>query len=141
MAFINMRGVTFSVFQPNITIKFHSNNVIVTKMYVQVNFSKYPSNIRQICVTLYNNNLTRLTYRNGTIIPLLRSPMNRPVIEGWFQNVKSIHVRLCNTSNGLPPQRFRFAVIGCYTSLATYIVPGFSQSVTTAPCKFYCIEN
>ncbi|CAF4275432.1 unnamed protein product, partial [Rotaria sp. Silwood2] len=142
-AYINMKGVTFPVFQPNITIKFLSNNAIVTKMYAQVEYLTYTSNIRQICVTLYNNNSTQLTYPNGTLVPLLKSPIDNPVIEGWFEGVNSIHVQLCDTNDGLPPKRFRFAVIGCYASQVTYILPRsteFSKQLTTTP-PLFCLND
>ncbi|CAF4894723.1 unnamed protein product [Rotaria sp. Silwood1] len=142
-AYVNMKGVTFPVSQPNITIKFLSNNIIVTKMYAQVDYLTYTSNIRQICVTLYNNNSTQLTYPNGTLVPLLKSPMNNPVIEGWFEGVNSIRVHLCDTNDGLPPKRFRFAVIGCYVSHVTYILPPsteFSKQLTTTP-PLFCLND
>jgi hypothetical protein len=121
-AYINMKGVTFNVFHPNITIKFRSNDVIVSKMYAQVDVPSYVSNVRQICVTLYNANSTQLTYPNGTIVHQLKSSENEPIIQGWFEGVKSMRVQLCNTTDGKPPQRFRFAVVGCYTSRPTYIL-------------------
>ncbi|CAF0925338.1 unnamed protein product [Rotaria sordida] len=136
------RGVTFPVSQPNITIKFLSD-VIVTKMYTQVHYLTHTSNIRQICVTLYNNNSTPLTYPNGTVVPLLKSPLDNPVIEGWFEGVNSMRVQLCDTNDGLPPKRFRFGVFGCYSSQVTYILlspteyPG--QQTTTPP--LFCLND
>jgi hypothetical protein len=139
-AFLDMRGVSFPVVQPNVTIKFFSSDVIISKMYAQVNYSTYPSNIAQICVTLYNSNSTRLTYANGTTVPQLRSPANNPTIEGWFEGVKSMRVQLCNTTDVKEPTRFRFAVVGCYASRATFIMRTSSQyaqeSTTPAPRRF-----
>lgn len=141
-ALVNMTGVSFPVVQPNVTIKFFSSDVIVSKIYAQVNYSTYPSNVAQICVTLFNSNSTRLTYANGATVPQLRSPANDPTIEGWFEGVKSILVRLCNTKDGQPPRRVRFGVEGCYASRATFIMrtlPQYSQESTTpAPCRFHC---
>ena len=141
-AFVNMTGVSFPVVQPNVTIKFHSSDVIISKMYAQMNYSKYPSNVQQICVTLFNYDSTRLTYPNGTIVPQLISPAGDPTIEGWFEGVKSMRVQLCNTTNDQPPARFRFAVIGCYASRATFIPRSSSQtsqeSTTPAPRMFHC---
>jgi hypothetical protein len=134
-AYLNMKGVNFSMVQPNVTIKFYSDDVTVTKMYAQVNPPQYPSNIRQICVTLYDRNGTQLTYRNKTIIPTLISPMNDTMIEGWFEGVKTIRVQLCNTSDGLSPKQFRFAVIGCYSSWHTFIINQISTSTTIQPRK------
>jgi hypothetical protein len=128
-----MKGVTFLSRQPNVTIKFYDDDVFVTKMYAQVDPPKYPSNIRQICVTLYDRNLTQLTYPNGTTIPMLKSPINNTMIEGWFEHVKTIRVQLCNTSDGKPPTRFRFAVVGCYTSRATYILNQLPESAQQLP--------
>jgi hypothetical protein len=130
-----MKGVTFPKVQPNVTIKFFADDVIVTKMYAQVDYPKYPSNIQQICVTLYNRSSTPLTYPNGSIVPMLISPLNNAMIEGWFEGVKMIRVRLCNTTDGKPPRNFRFAVVGCYASRATFILNQFtaySQQSTTS---------
>jgi len=123
-----MKGVTFPMVQPNVTIKFFADDVIVSKMYAQVDHPKYPSNIRQICVTLHDRNFTQLTDSNGITIPMLTSPPDNPLIEGWFQGVKMIRVRLCNTTDGKPPTKFRFGVVGCYSSRATYILNPFTDS-------------
>jgi hypothetical protein len=123
-----MKGVTFPMVQPNVTIKFFADDVIVSKMFAQVDPPKYPSNIRHICVTLYNRNFTQLTDSNGKTIPMLKSQGDSPVIEGWFEGVKMIRVQLCNTTDGKAPTKFRFAVFGCYSSRATYILNPFTDS-------------
>ena len=133
-AYLNMRGVKFSSFQPNVTIIFNSDDVIVTKMYAQVDPPAYPSNIAQICVNLLDRTGARLTYPNKTIIPTLISPINSPVIEGWFEGVKTIQIRLCNTTDKKEPNGFRFAVVGCYASIATFIIP---QTKTTIAPRMY----
>jgi hypothetical protein len=122
-----MKGARFTSLQPNVTIKFYADDVIATKMYAQVDPPNYPSNIQQICVTLYDRNLKQLTYSNGTTIPMLKSPINNTVIQGWFQGLKTIRVQLCNTTDGKPPNGFRFAVVGCYSSVATYIISQSTQ--------------
>ena len=127
-AYLNMKGANFMVRQPTVNITFKSKTAIVTKMYAQANSPTYPSNIGQICVTLFGDDLARLTYPNKTIIPTLISPVNSPVIEGWFEGVTRIVVQLCNTTDGASPKGFRFAVVGCYSSIATFIIP---QTVTT----------
>jgi len=134
-----MKGARFRSLQPNVTIKFYSDDVIVTKMFAQVNTTlNPPSNIRQICVSLYDRNGIQLTYPNKTTIPMLISPMNTAKIEGLFEGVKTIRVQLCNTSDGLPPTYFRFAVVGCYSSRRTYILntnPTASPQYTTTSSR------
>ncbi len=100
-------------------------------MYAQLNYSTYPSNIKQICVTLYNDtNSTQLTYPNGTIVPELVSETNDTSIEGWYEGVKVIRVHICNTTDQSPPKNFRFAVVGCFSSSrVTYIM----QQSTNSP--------
>lgn len=134
-AYLNMAGANFFSLQPNVTVKFRWDNVTVTKMYAQVNPPTYPSNIRQICVDLLDKDGAPLTYPNKTVIPTLISPSDTPVIEGYFENVKTILVRLCNTTDGLPPSRFRFAVVGCDTSIATFIIP--QTRTTIAPRRTF----
>jgi len=138
-AYLNMKGTTFQSLKPNVTIKFYSDDVIVTKMYAQTEYAQYPSNVQQICVTLYDKNAAQLTYPNGSTVPLLISQLGDPIIQGWFPNVKTIRIQLCNTSDGLPPTRFRFAVVGCYSSVQTYIMGQATQTTqpvtTTQPRK------
>jgi hypothetical protein len=145
-----MKGVNFSQVQPNVTAKFYSDDVTVTKMYAQIDSPKMPtSNVEQLCVTLYNRNLTQLTYPNGTIIPMLKSRIDyythNPTIEGWFEGVKMIHIQICNTTDGKSsPKAFRFAVVGCYASRATFILGDNTKptipivpilGTTTVSCK------
>lgn len=123
-ALLNMMGFTFTKAQPNLTVKFNFDSVIVTKMFVQNKTDKSPNigNTAQICVTLYNRNLTQLTFPNGTIVPMLISPADDPTIVGWFEGVKMIRLRLCNTSDAQPPRYFRFGVMGCFSSVNTVIL-------------------
>jgi hypothetical protein len=130
-----MKGANFPKVQPGVTATFNADNITITKMYAQVNYSTYPSNVRQICVTLHDANFARLTYPNKTVIPELKSPEHDPTIEGVFDNVKQIRLRLCGTDDDKPPVRFRFAVVGCVTSYATYIVDQFTRPPVTMPRK------
>ncbi len=119
-AFTGMRGAIFRKHHPTISIIFNAGDVIVTKMFSQVNYSTYTSNTREISVTLLNNNLTQLAYPNGTLIPELiselKSENDDPTIEGWYEGVKGMRVKVRETNNGQPPKHFRFGVIGCYTA-------------------------
>lgn len=134
-----MKGFTFSQNQPNLTIIFNADDILVTKMAAQNIVTTYPTaigNTRQICATLYNQNSTRLAYSNGTIIPMLISSPDDPTIEGWFENVKMIRLRLCNTTDNQAPRNFRFGVYGCHSSINTVIMrdvttPSPVQGITT----------
>ncbi|CAF1225499.1 unnamed protein product, partial [Adineta ricciae] len=126
--YVGTKGLTFKKTDPKVLIKFVPNDILVTKMYAEVDNKtgvtdlKTISNVRQICVTLYNYNLTQLTYPNGTLVPELVSSKDDPIIEGWYEGVKAVSVRLCNTTDDAAPRHFRFAVVGCFSSGVTYII-------------------
>jgi hypothetical protein len=135
-AYLDQKGTNFKKLQPNVTIVFTADNVTVTKMYAQVNYSTFPSNVRHICVTLFGANSVRLTYPNKTIIPELVSTRPDTYLHGEYEGVKEIHVRVCGTDQNQLATRFRFSVWGCFNARATYIMqrntqPTTSPSITT----------
>ena len=116
-AYENLRGENCPLKNPEILIKFHrQSQVYISKIEIQRENRKYPGNIRQIQATFFDAN-DSLILDEITGEPMYWiSSENKPIILGYFENVRGLKLKILRTDNNENVRRLRIKITGCYTT-------------------------
>ncbi len=101
---------------PAIHIEFHQPALaFISKIEVQRDHPKFPGNVQQIEASFIDaNGSTILDAVSDTPITW-SSPEDRPIITGFWKNMRGVIVKVLKTDNQQTVQRWRVMITGCYT--------------------------
>lgn len=116
-AYENLRGENCSSNNAQILIKFKQPNLAyISKIQIQRENAQHPGNVLQIGAAFYNAN-NSLILDEVTGEPLQwTSPTNQPIIEGDFQDVQGLIIKVLKTDNDANIQNLRVIINGCYSA-------------------------
>lgn len=127
----NLRGENCSLQNPEVEIVFKKPNLAyISKIEIQRENDRNPSNIRQIEVSLMDAN-NEFILDDITDKPAVwRSSANEPVIRGDFHNIRGLRLKVLSTDNNQNVRGLRILIDGCYSagrdfSWISHFISGF----------------